>query len=250
MLTQFFTVQDGIWDSLRDHNFEDFWKVASKIIPSPVPPPPMGAPSSFHNPASTISRPPSTDPGLPSTATSLPPMDRDTAYNVRSVPIRIYLPDLPQNSSAMGSPRANNVSLPGGSGFSTAMGGMGGISAMGGGSAMSAFHPHLAGGSLATYASTLPGSAGTGSVIQPLVPPLLDQAGGLGGNPSSSPGSPQLMSMPLGTTGPGGPSQSNQGGQPATIRSLLETHLSLLFPNEPISCKYSRPLHLIYSVMY
>jgi hypothetical protein len=129
------------------------------------------------------------------------------------------------------------VSLPGGSGFSTGMGGIGGVGGLGVVSAMSAFHPHLAGGSLATYASTLPGSAGTGTVLQPLVPPLLDQGGGSGGNPSSSPGSPQLMSIPLGTTGPGGSSQSNQG-QPATIRTLLETHLPLLFPNEPIFREY------------
>lgn len=210
---------------LQTDSFEDFWKVASRITPSPLPPPPVGSPSSFHSPTNH-SRPPSTDPAT-STATSLPPQDRDTAYNVRSVPIRIYLPDLPQNPTA-GSPRGNNAALPGsgggGSGFST--------SASGGGMmGMSPFHPHITGGSsLATYASTLPGSAGTGSVIQPLVPPLLDGANSNAG--ATSPGSPQLISSPLGTTG-GQYSQGQSGsgsGQAATVRTLLETHLPLLFP--------------------
>jgi len=104
---------------------------------------------------------------------------------------------------------------------------------------MSPFHPHLSGNSLATFASTFPGSAGTGSVIQPLVPPILDSAGF---QSTSSPGSPQLVSSPLGTSNPSyqtqyggsgdrGFSQSTTGagGQPATLRSLLETHLPLLF---------------------
>ncbi|KIM31926.1 hypothetical protein M408DRAFT_327313 [Serendipita vermifera MAFF 305830] len=215
--------QDGIWDALRDHNFEDFWKVASRITPSPLPPPPVGAPSSFHSPTSH-SRPPSTDPAT-STATSLPPQDRDTAYNVRSVPIRIYLPDLPQNPTA-GSPRGGNASLPGvggaGSGFST--------SGSGGGMGMSPFHPHITGGtSLATHASTLPGSAGTGTVVQPLVPPILDGTGGSGSG-AASPGSPRLISGPLGTAGGQYSQGQSSGGQPATVRTLLETHLPLLFP--------------------
>lgn len=67
-------------------NFDHYWRVASKVTPtagsarsqSPAPP------------ASSVSlhtRPPSADPAGPS--------DRDGAYNVRSVPVRIYLPDGP-----------------------------------------------------------------------------------------------------------------------------------------------------------
>lgn len=56
------------------------------------------------------------------------------------------------------------------------------------------------------------------------MPPLLDS-----GNVASAPGSPQLVSSPLGTTGTQY-QQGQSGGQPATIRTLLETHLPLLFP--------------------
>ncbi|KAG8851189.1 autophagy protein 5 [Serendipita sp. 405] len=231
--------QDGMWDALRDHNFEEFWRVASKITPSPVAPPMPTSPSSFHNPA-FHSRPPSTDPGM-GNATSLPPQDRDTAYNVRSIPIRIYLPDLPHSSSAAGSPRGGNVPLPS-STFSTSAGAGGGSAfGTGIGSAMSPFHPHLTGGSsLATFASTLPGGAGTGTVIQPLVPPLLlDGVSSQTSAPSgvTGPGSPQLVSSPLGTTGSygqggslGSPPSGSGSGQPNTLRSLLEQHLGLLFP--------------------
>lgn len=66
-------------------NFDDFWRVAAKIFPTPAPLPVVLAP-----PASQSvmpSRPPSADPANPP--------DRDGAYNVRSVPVRIYLPDGP-----------------------------------------------------------------------------------------------------------------------------------------------------------
>ncbi|CAG7854307.1 Autophagy protein 5 {ECO:0000256/RuleBase:RU361202} [Serendipita indica DSM 11827] len=229
--------QDGIWDALRDHNFEDFWRVASRITPSPVPPTAPTSPSAFHG-SSLSSRPPSTDPNTGTTAaSSLPPQDRDTAYNVRSVPIRIYLPDQPNTTGSSTSPRAGNVGLPGaGAGGGTSL--FGGASS---GSAMSPLHPHLTWGgnhALATYASTLPGSAGTGTVIQPLVPPLANADSST--SVLQSPGSPQLVSSPLGTTGtaglyPGGSSggySSSAGGQPATVKTLMETHLPLLFPPE------------------
>lgn len=69
-------------------NFDDYWRVASKITPttsparatSPTPVPPSSA--------SAHTRPPSVDPG-----SALP--DRDGAYAVRSVPVRFYLPDGP-----------------------------------------------------------------------------------------------------------------------------------------------------------
>jgi hypothetical protein len=63
-------------------NFDDYWRVASKITPTTLPA------SSPHAPQSSMhTRPPSADPqGVP---------DRDGAYSVRSVPIRLYLPEGP-----------------------------------------------------------------------------------------------------------------------------------------------------------
>ncbi|KAF8647130.1 hypothetical protein AX16_006961 [Volvariella volvacea WC 439] len=78
--------QDGIWEGLKEHNFEDYWRVASKVTPTitptrpPSPPPPSSV--SMH------SRPPSADPTGPAA-------DKDGAYSVRSVPVRLYLPDGP-----------------------------------------------------------------------------------------------------------------------------------------------------------
>ncbi|KAI6157393.1 autophagy-related protein [Pisolithus tinctorius] len=78
--------QDGIWEGIREHNFDDYWRVASKIVPTTVPatrpssPPPSSS-------ASAHGRPPSNDPQNA--------QDRDGAYNVRSVPVRLYLPDGP-----------------------------------------------------------------------------------------------------------------------------------------------------------
>ncbi|KAF9007969.1 autophagy-related protein [Cyathus striatus] len=77
--------QDGLWEGIKDHNFDDFWRVASKVIPTTSPTRPQSplplSSTSMH------SRPPSAD-----TATS---PDRDDAYNVRNVPVRMYLPDGP-----------------------------------------------------------------------------------------------------------------------------------------------------------
>jgi len=65
-------------------NFDDYWRVASKITPTTLPARP-GSPAAAQ-PSMHI-RPPSADPqGAP---------DRDGAYNVRSVPIRLYLPEGP-----------------------------------------------------------------------------------------------------------------------------------------------------------
>ncbi|KIY50187.1 autophagy protein 5 [Fistulina hepatica ATCC 64428] len=77
--------QDGIWEGIKEHNFDDYWRVASKVTPSTgtgsraMSPPPG-------NSSSHIS-PPSADAQGPS--------DREGAHNVRSVPARIYLPDGP-----------------------------------------------------------------------------------------------------------------------------------------------------------
>lgn len=66
-------------------NFDEFWRVANKIFPVPSlnPPPP---PPSVVDPHP---RSQSTDPGGQSSS------EKDGAYNVRSVPCRIYLPDGP-----------------------------------------------------------------------------------------------------------------------------------------------------------
>ncbi|KAI0790719.1 autophagy protein Apg5-domain-containing protein [Abortiporus biennis] len=80
--------QDGLWEGIKEHNFDEYWRVASKVTPTTTPsrshsPPPIPSSASLH------SRPPSADPnsgGGP---------DKDGAYNVRSVPVRIYLPDGP-----------------------------------------------------------------------------------------------------------------------------------------------------------
>ncbi|KAI0093454.1 autophagy protein Apg5-domain-containing protein [Irpex rosettiformis] len=79
--------QDGLWEGIKEHNFDEYWRVASKVTPTTTPtrptsPAPGGA-TSLH------SRPPSVDPN-----TGAAP-DRDGAYSVRSVPVRIYLPDGP-----------------------------------------------------------------------------------------------------------------------------------------------------------
>ncbi|KAF9050978.1 autophagy-related protein [Hymenopellis radicata] len=78
--------QDGLWEGIKEHNFDDYWRVASKVTPtsgshrpqSPGPPP---------SSASMHTRPPSAEPSGTS--------DREGAYNVRSVPVRLYLPDGP-----------------------------------------------------------------------------------------------------------------------------------------------------------
>ena len=108
--------QDGMWEGVKDRksitplkkrngrsslqtpiinserrsfidNFDNYWRVASKIIPttSPTRPQSPGPPPSSASMVHT--RPPSADPAGPP--------DRDGAYNVRSVPVRVYLPDGP-----------------------------------------------------------------------------------------------------------------------------------------------------------
>lgn len=111
--------QDGIWDGIKDRkfgccffrnnpfplihmssffltlhiyiidNFDNFWRVASKVCPTPNPPQNLTSPPQQQQPASsTLSRSPvvSDQPGG-----GLP----DSSYTVRNLPIRIYLPDGP-----------------------------------------------------------------------------------------------------------------------------------------------------------
>ncbi|KAF9231395.1 autophagy-related protein [Melanogaster broomeanus] len=77
--------QDGMWEGIKEHNFDDYWRVASKIVPTTAPTRPSSPPPSSG--ASMHARPASSDPQ------SAP--DRDGAYNVRSVPVRLHLPDGP-----------------------------------------------------------------------------------------------------------------------------------------------------------
>lgn len=94
--------QDGMWEGVKERtfsffvsmkihnnpllvdNFDDYWRVASKVIPTTTPnrptSPPPGPPSSAHNKAPTASE---------------VHQEKDGAYKVRSVPVRIYLPDGP-----------------------------------------------------------------------------------------------------------------------------------------------------------
>ncbi|KDQ49374.1 hypothetical protein JAAARDRAFT_212250 [Jaapia argillacea MUCL 33604] len=101
--------QDGIWEGIKERrlpvsiylvgftsnptsppttdNFDDYWRVASKVTPTTSPtrsysPPPPPSSASVH------ARPPSADPNAAAP-------DRDGAYSVRSVPVRIYLPEGP-----------------------------------------------------------------------------------------------------------------------------------------------------------
>lgn len=66
-------------------NFDDYWRVASKVTPTTIP-----ARSQSPPPGPLHTRPPSADPG---TTQSVP--DKDGALSVRSVPVRIFLPDGP-----------------------------------------------------------------------------------------------------------------------------------------------------------
>ncbi|KAF9451257.1 hypothetical protein P691DRAFT_796986 [Macrolepiota fuliginosa MF-IS2] len=75
--------QDGIWESIKEHNFDEYWRIASKVTPAATLAPSLGSPGN----TSMHVRPPSIDAG------GVP--ERDGAYTVRCVPVRIYLPDGP-----------------------------------------------------------------------------------------------------------------------------------------------------------
>lgn len=61
-------------------SFDDFWRVAAKLTPT-------ASPNVQSSPPSAMGRPLSNE--------SAPTPDRDSAYSMRSVPVRIYLPDGP-----------------------------------------------------------------------------------------------------------------------------------------------------------
>lgn len=67
-------------------NFDDYWRVASKVTPTTTPNRPTSPPPVPPSSASMHSRP------SPSAETQA---EKDGAYNIRSVPVRVYLPDGP-----------------------------------------------------------------------------------------------------------------------------------------------------------
>lgn len=67
-------------------NFDDYWRVASKITPTTAPNRPSSPPPVPPSSASVHGRPAS------STETQ---QEKEGAYSVRSVPVRVYLPDGP-----------------------------------------------------------------------------------------------------------------------------------------------------------
>ncbi|KAK7685207.1 hypothetical protein QCA50_011570 [Cerrena zonata] len=79
--------QDGLWEGIKEHNFDGYWRVASKVTPTNTPSrpqsPPLPSSTSLHT------RPPSADPN-----TGGGP-DRDGAYSIRNIPVRLYLPEGP-----------------------------------------------------------------------------------------------------------------------------------------------------------
>ncbi|KAJ7622824.1 autophagy protein Apg5-domain-containing protein [Mycena polygramma] len=79
--------QDGLWEGIKEHNFDDYWRVASKVTPTTTP---NHRPQSPGPPPSSVSMH-----GRPPPADAAGPTERDGAYNVRSVPVRVYLPDGP-----------------------------------------------------------------------------------------------------------------------------------------------------------
>ncbi|EJU04467.1 hypothetical protein DACRYDRAFT_76943 [Dacryopinax primogenitus] len=73
------TEQDGLWDAIREHNYDNFWKIGSKILPNPNPPSPL-----------LNSSPPTPNPDGTGAATTT-----NDAYAVRSIPLRLFLPNAP-----------------------------------------------------------------------------------------------------------------------------------------------------------
>jgi hypothetical protein len=75
-----------LWASID--TFDEYWRVASKITPTTTPTRSNSPPPTSPSATSMHTRPPSVD-------AAGGPSERDGAYNVRSVPVRIYLPNGP-----------------------------------------------------------------------------------------------------------------------------------------------------------
>ncbi|CAE6392403.1 unnamed protein product [Rhizoctonia solani] len=77
--------QDGIWDGVKDHNFDDFWKIAGKIFPTTSAPSAQSAAMPHHS-STSLHRP---------SSTGVEPSEQNAAHAVRSIPMRVILPDGP-----------------------------------------------------------------------------------------------------------------------------------------------------------
>ncbi|KAG8881377.1 autophagy protein 5 [Tulasnella sp. 331] len=97
---------DGLWEGVRTHSFDDFWRIGSKIFPTTTPLNPHqgynpNGHSTMNSPPSATLAPPSLSgtstitPRSPTATESSGPNPQDGAYTVRSVPVRIFLPDGP-----------------------------------------------------------------------------------------------------------------------------------------------------------
>ncbi|KAF8605558.1 autophagy protein 5 [Ceratobasidium sp. AG-I] len=89
--------QDGIWDGVKDHNFDDFWKIAGKIFPTTMPG--TMSPQTGHHSTTSLHRPTSTEPS-----------EQNAAHTVRSIPMKIYLPDGPVLQDQV--PPTNSAGVP------------------------------------------------------------------------------------------------------------------------------------------
>ncbi|GAA5858898.1 hypothetical protein JCM8547_007147 [Rhodosporidiobolus lusitaniae] len=78
--------QDALWEGVVQNNFDKFWTVASRLIPLPS----LPSPSSPSLTPSRSPTPSSSSAGTPSTLDSARLPD---ANAVRSVPVRVYLPE-------------------------------------------------------------------------------------------------------------------------------------------------------------
>lgn len=77
--------QDGIWDGVKDHNFDDFWKIVGKIFPTTSAPSAQSTAMAHHS-STALHRP---------SSTGVEPSEQNAAHAVRSIPLRIILPDGP-----------------------------------------------------------------------------------------------------------------------------------------------------------
>ncbi|SCZ88911.1 BZ3500_MvSof-1268-A1-R1_C048g00175 [Microbotryum saponariae] len=68
--------QDGLWEGVVNNDLDKFWSIASRLVPPPPPTPTHNQPSSSFTTSSRASAPSS-----------------ETYNSVKSVPLRLYLPD-------------------------------------------------------------------------------------------------------------------------------------------------------------
>lgn len=76
------------WDGVVSNDFDLHARLATRVVPLPIPVPAGTPPTSSGGGSNVPSRPPSTEPGATSSGPKL-----ESAYAARSLPIKIYLPD-------------------------------------------------------------------------------------------------------------------------------------------------------------